>query len=72
MKLNLKKKLAPYKINKDDDEYLKAQGKLLKSIVYPEDDDCELGNNARVLNPDEDAMDLYKGKFLDEHQRGDH
>ena len=31
-----------------------------------------LGNQARVLNPDEDAMDLYKGKFLDEFQRGEH
>ena len=69
MKLNLKKKLAPYKV---DVEYLKAQGKLLKSIVYPEDDDCELGNNGRVLNPDEDAMDLYKNKFMDEFQEGGH
>jgi hypothetical protein len=31
-----------------------------------------LGNSARRLNPDEDAMDLYKGKFLDEFQRGEH
>ena len=68
-KLNLKKKLAPYTL---DDEYLKAQSKLLKSIVYPENDDCELGNSARVLNPDEDAMDLVKGKFLDEFQQGGH
>ncbi len=70
MKINLKKRLAPYTV--DDNEYLKAQGKLLKSIVYPEDEDSELGNQARRLNPDEDAMDLAKGKFLDEFQRGEH
>ncbi len=70
MKINLKKKLKPYTIN--DNEYLKSQSKLLKSILYPENGDCELGNNARELNPDEDAMDLYKGKFLDEFQQGGH
>jgi len=37
-----------------------------------DDDDEQLGNNGRVLNPDEEAMDLYKGKFLDEFQRGEH
>ena len=71
MKLNLKKKLAPYTL---DDEYLKAQSKLLKSIVYPEDDDSELGNNAEPIKeyPDDDPMDLVTDKFLDEFQRGEH
>lgn len=58
-KINLKKKLAPYTAIKT-------------GIVYPEDEDCELGNSARRLDPDEDAMDLYKGKFLDEFQQGGH
>ncbi len=70
MKINLKKRLAPYTIN--DDEYLKAQSKLLKSIMYPEDDDCELGNNAESIPnyPDEDPLDIVKGNFLDKHQQG--
>ena len=61
----------------DEDEYLKAQGRLLKSIVYPEDDDCELGNNAEPLKeypdlPDFeiDPMDLAKNNFLDKFQEG--
>jgi len=75
MKINLKKKLAPYTI---DDEYLKAQSKLLKSIVYPEDDDSELGNINEEPNyrPDDEPNDGYdedyddKDLFLDKHQRG--
>lgn len=74
-KLNLKKKLAPYTI---DDEYLKSQSKLLKSIVYPEDDDCELGNINEEPNyhPDDEPNDDYdedyddKDLFLDKHQQG--
>ncbi len=72
MKLNLKKKLAPYTVN--DNEYLKSQSKLLKSILYPEDEDSELGNNAEPIPdyPDDDPMDLATDKFLDEFQQGGH
>lgn len=77
MKTNLKKKLEPYMIN--DDEYLKAQGKLLKSILYPEDEDSELGNNAEPIkdypdDPDDNYDEDYDSKdlFLDEFQRGEH
>jgi len=81
MKINLKKKLAPCTIDTiDDDEYLKAQSKLLKSIVYPEDDN-ELGNINEEPNyhPDDepndnydedDPLDIVKGNFLDKHQQG--
>ena len=54
---------------------LEAEGKLQIETALKDKGlelDEMLGNNARVLNPDEDAMDLYKGKFLDEHIEGRH
>lgn len=59
MKINLKKKLAPYTIIKT-------------GIIYPEDEDSELGNNAEPIPnyPDDDPLDVVKGNFLDKHQRG--
>ena len=69
MKTNLKKKLAPYTI-KDFEE---AEGKVQIEAALKNkgmEPDEILGNQARVLDPDEDAMDLYKGKFLDKHQQG--
>ena len=71
MKTNLKKKLAPYTIK----DFVEAEGKLQIEAALKDkgmEPDEILGNNARVLDPDEDAMDLYKGKFLDEHMEGGH
>ena len=71
MKTNLKKKLAPYTIKDFEEAEGKAQIEAALKDKGLELDEM-LGNNARVLNPDEDAMDLYKGKFLDEFQEGGH
>lgn len=61
MRINLKKKLAPYTAIKT-------------GIIYPEDEDCELGNNAEPIKeyPDEDPMDLAKENYINEHMRGEH
>ena len=71
MKINLKKKLAPYTIKDFEEAEGKAQIEAALKNIGIEPDEI-LGNNARVLDPDEDAMDLYKGKFLDEHMEGRH
>ena len=76
MKLNLKKKLAPYTIKDFEEEEGKEQIEATLKNIGMEPDEI-LGNNAEPLPdyPDDnplssDPMDLAKSDFIEKHMRG--